>query len=403
MLMGLKMLKGGDLMTDTVPILRDPATIRDRAHQMLSLCQNNALDHFTVDMDKLADIALFVAKVIRKNYPDLKIPYHSRWRHFEHGGIDRWGMVSSQFSDAEKARRAIDLAVSSVLLDAGAGPDWQYKEKETGIKVGRSEGLGIASFHMFCDGLFSSTPDNPYHADAEALAALDTDDLAAAFQVSDANPMTGLAGRVDLLRKLAEALSLAEMTRPGDLFDRVTEGRNTVKAKEILGAILQHFSSIWPGRIEKDGQNLGDVWPHSKINGLVPFHKLSQWLTYSLLEPFEWGGVAVTDLDDLTGLAEYRNGGLFVDGGMLCLKDQTALEQKHAPGDEIIVEWRALTVALLDELRIPVAAQLNIDPAAFPLAKMLEGGSWAAGRKLAYERDPTGEPPLRIISDGTVF
>jgi len=39
----------------------------------------------------------------------------------------------------------------------------------------------------------------------------------------------------------------------------------------------------------------------------MPFHKLSQWLTYSLLEPFEWAGVRIHRLDELTGLPEYRN------------------------------------------------------------------------------------------------
>ena len=55
--------------------------------------------------------------------------------------------------------------------------------------------------------------------------------------------------------------------------------------------------------------------------GWMPFHKLSQWLTYSLLEPFGWAGVAVTDLDELTGLPEYRNGGLLLDTGVLRLRD----------------------------------------------------------------------------------
>ena len=53
----------------------------------------------------------------------------------------------------------------------------------------------------------------------------------------------------------------------------------------------------------------------------MPFHKLSQWLTYSLLEPFEWAGVTVTGLDALTGLPEYRNGGLLLDTGVLRLRD----------------------------------------------------------------------------------
>ena len=52
-------------------------------------------------------------------------------------------------------------------------------------------------------------------------------------------------------------------------------------------------------------------------DSMVPFHKLCQWLTYSLIEPFEAFGIEFVDNYLLTGLAEYRNGGLFVDSGVL--------------------------------------------------------------------------------------
>ena len=38
-----------------------------------------------------------------------------------------------------------------------------------------------------------------------------------------------------------------------------------------------------------------------------------------------------------------------------------------------------------------------------PLASILEGGTWAAGRAIAFARRPDGSPPLKVISDGTVF
>ena len=39
-----------------------------------------------------------------------------------------------------------------------------------------------------------------------------------------------------------------------------------------------------------------------------------------------------------------------------------------------------------------------------PLVKVLEGGTWTAGRKIAKEKRPeTSGPPIVIISDGTVF
>ena len=150
----------------------------------------------------------------------------------------------------------------------------------------------------------------------------------------------------------------------------------------------------------------GDVWRHPYANGsgasegFVPFHKLSQWLAYSLFEPFEWAGIEVTDRDALTGLAEYRNGGLLIDSGVLRLLREDDRNVAWDVGSEIIVEWRALTVSLLDDLARLVRAELNAP--ALPLASILEGGTWAAGREMAM-RLRKGEPPLRVVTDGTIF
>lgn len=405
------------LDADPIAKLRDPATIRARAHMLLTLGREGALRHFSVNLDQLGAVADLVAMVIRGNYPDLHIPYHGRWRHFSYGEVDRWHDLQGRFSNTEDmVRSAIDLAVISVLLDAGAGAQWKFKEPaRTDFEVGRSEGLALASFYMFKNGLFSSDPKTPLRADAGALALLDDRKLAAGFQAGPRNPMAGLEGRIQLVKGLALALTAHPelfgkgIARPGNIFDALAKNKTEVRAKDILTALLTGFATIWPGRIIVRGQNLGDVWTHSQLvfqdetNHLMPFHKLSQWLTYSLLEPFEWAGKKVTGLDELTGLAEYRNGGLFVDTGLLTLNEPDDSEKPHKPSDEIIVEWRALTIALLDELRIPVAERLGLAPESFPLARLLEGGSWHAGRKIAKEKRVSGEPPIKILSDGTVF
>jgi hypothetical protein len=72
------------------------------------------------------------------------------------------------------------------------------------------------------------------------------------------------------------------------------------------------------------------------------------------------------------------------------------------PGDEAVIEWRALTVALIDQLAPRVRQRLGRSAAQLPLASILEGGTWAAGRALA-QRLRGGLPPLQIDSDGTVF
>jgi hypothetical protein len=135
----------------------------------------------------------------------------------------------------------------------------------------------------------------------------------------------------------------------------------------------------------------------------VPFHKLSQWLSYSLIEPLEWAGYRVVEVDGLTGLPEYRNGGLFLDAGVIALKDPGEAARPHPVDSPLVVEWRALTVALLDRVAPLVREKLGLKAEDFPLAKVLEGGTWATGRRLARERRPDGSPPLAVISDGTVF
>jgi hypothetical protein len=139
------------------------------------------------------------------------------------------------------------------------------------------------------------------------------------------------------------------------------------------------------------------------VVGRVPFHKLSQWLTYTLCEPLEESGIRITGSDELTGLAEYRNGGLFVDGGVLVAKHARALTVPHEVWSPLVVEWRALTVALLDRIAVEIRRQLGLRPDQLALAQVLEGGTWRAGRQLARERRPDGSPPIRVHSDGTVF
>jgi hypothetical protein len=154
---------------------------------------------------------------------------------------------------------------------------------------------------------------------------------------------------------------------------------------------------------------LGDCWRHPAVrrtdatDGYMPLHKLSQWLAYSLIEPLQTAGIEVVEIDGLTGLAEYRNGGLFLDMGVLNLADPSYGAGSYAVDSVLVVGWRAMTVALLDRLAPLVRERLGVSAGDFPLARVLEGGSWAAGRRIARELRAEGGPPLSIVSDGTVF
>ncbi len=329
-------------------------------------------------------------------------------------GRNLWAEIAgkAQWRNAQaRARAEFDLAIVSVLLDAGAGPDWKYQDKATGIVTSRSEGLAIASLRMFEAGAFSNDPDDPLRADAEKLSDFTAAQLAAGFQVSEKNPLAGLEGRAALLARLGKTMAAAPESRPGGLFDGIVGDRKDmiIQAPSILSAVLIDLGPIWPGRIMLDGISLGDTWKHPAIkradatNGLVPFHKLSQWLSYSLIEPLQEAGYNISDVNGLTGLAEYRNGGLFVDANVIALRDPAKAMQDNAVDSPLVVEWRALTIALLDKIAPLVRAELGVDEESFPLGCVLEGGTWAAGRLLAKEKRADAGPPIRVISDGTVF
>jgi hypothetical protein len=408
-------------VTDARTLLSTTA-VRDRCGAILAAARAGDSPWFRIHGPALEVVADQVAALTRRRFPTLAVPYHSRWRHFEAGGVDRVsalaaGATGLHREPAERARMRIDLAVVSVLLDAGAGAAWHFDDPDTGQRLGRSEGLAVASLRAFAAGAFSSDPAHPLRVDAAGLARLDAARLAQAFQVDAGNPLVGVAGRLVLLHRLADALAaqpqwFTTAARPGGLFEvlAVQDGalRASVRAHDILDALLRGLGGIWPHGVTLDGVALGDTWRHPRAGGRgitagwVPFHKLSQWLAYSLIEPFEAAGVPVAGLDALTGLAEYRNGGLLVDAGVLVPREPAAFARALPPGHEAVVEWRALTVALLDEVAPRVRERLGAGAAAMPLASVLEGGTWLAGRALAQARRG-GEPPIRIDSDGTVF
>lgn len=406
-----------------IAYLLSARAIRDRCRILFDLACQQQLRHFDCDLSQLERVADYVIQVMVAAYPaPSQVPFHSRWRHFQAAGVSRLAQLEAMLtglSPLQKAQAKFDLVIVSVLLDAGAGA-WQYIEPETNLVLGHSEGLAVASFRMFCNGAFSSAPNQRLQVDAVGLQQLTIETLARGLQVSDANPLIGLAGRLNLLQHLGRELFSASVffgddpPRPGNLvnyFLTISPHRQ-LAAETILRVILAALGNIWTGRLKINSTNLGDVWYHSELEkypsfsaidaGLVPFHKLSQWLTYSLLEPLQELSLEITGLDTLTGLPEYRNGGLCLDLGLLQIKNSAWLQQCHAVDSELIVEWRALTVILLDYIAAAVRAQLGMRAEELPLVKVLQGGTWSAGRKIASKLR-NGVPPLHIESDGTVF
>lgn len=424
-----------EVQAESVEYLQSLQSIRERCERVMELAKKDQVECFTLDLDKLPKVADYVVTLIERDYGPFcketlqKIPPHGRWLHFGPGRVEELIKTVGQ-NDALPA--VLDLFVVAVLLDAGAGDKWKYKVESTGETLNRSEGLAVATFYMFTKGLFSSNPSNPLQVDAEGLAKLTLNDLAAGMQVSETNPLVGLEGRFTLLKKLGQLLNdrqspyfQGEIGRPSNFINFLKlkqSSDGTVSIDVLWEVVIKGFGAVWPPAGAKiDGVPLGDAWEmklDTATNFIVPFHKLSQWLTYSLLLPVtKLSNLKVTGTEKMTGLPEYRNGGLFLDLGVISLKSDALLTGLSRPEaykvdqipafnvhEQTIVEWRALTVCLLDFVAEELRNRIGATKEELTLPMVLEAGTWKAGREISAKLRPTTKnPPISIISDGTVF
>ncbi|KAI0752955.1 hypothetical protein C8Q80DRAFT_1149392 [Daedaleopsis nitida] len=433
--------------SQTAAYLRTLPAIRERCGRVHALAKEGKLEYFEYHPEKEADAAAFCVNIMKRDFGTnfASIPPHGRWRHLDAGLsrveplIEKWKASPNPPDVKETARRLIDLFLVSVLLDAGAGNAWSFKEEASGQSFSRSEGLGVASIIMFEQGFFSGDSSNPYQVDAEGLSRITAQKVASAMQVSDSNPMVGIDGRSSLLINLSKALKASSQyfgtaARPGhiiDFLDSESIAENGTKRVHIFAlwtALIDGLAPIWPAtRTSLGGTSLGDVWPcdalKKSIDGgayqegdeLVPFHKLTGWITYSLIEPIEKIlGWKIEGIEFMTGLPEYRNGGLLLDLGVLSLRpgvldaslypDPSSGIPKLLPSHPAIIEWRAMTVIELDRIANEIRKQLGLSAEQLTLAQVLESATWKGGREIAKQKRPaTGGPPIEIESDGTVF
>ena len=406
--------------SESLRSLLSAGAVREQCHRVGKLAKAGKTQWFSIDESKFDRCVDYVADTCRHNYPDLNIPLHSRWRHFEIADSNLWQHHTGNFDGdpLDLARSAIDLVFISVLLDAGAGGQWCFRDPVSGSELTRSEGLAAASVSLFFDKLAHFDADKGWHIGAEDLFRLDQASLAETFQHSTDNPLLGVEGRLELLHGLARVLQANSAensfySRPGGLIDECLElsrtGNKKVDIAEVLKIILMRFGKMWPSGYQYHNVNLGDCGYHSllasddPLSGIVPFHKLSQWLTYSLVEPLQWAGYNVVNLDSMTGLPEYRNGGLFLDMEVFQAQDEQILDERLSLESESVVEWRALTVYQLDQLAQSLRIKLGLDAEQLPLGSVLQGGSWAAGRRIATQKRSDASPPLNLAIDGTIF
>lgn len=112
-----------------VAYFQSPQAIRDRCRLLLERVLAGESEHFRLDLNRLGSVADYVITTMRAHYPNGEIPFHSRWQHFQVGSGERLARLENRLKDMdplERLRCKWDLAIVSVLLDAGAGSAWKY-------------------------------------------------------------------------------------------------------------------------------------------------------------------------------------------------------------------------------------------------------------------------------------
>ncbi|KAF3015249.1 hypothetical protein G7054_g10684 [Neopestalotiopsis clavispora] len=433
-----------DPVSPDIAYLLSLQAVRERSRLVLQAAKEGSLNSFDYDEPRMTEVANVVIDIIKRDFgPDryAEIPPHGRWQHFNVGGVDRVAALLSQWSSEgcrdklEQTRRLLDLFFVSVLCDAGVGDKWTFTEPDgSGRVYSRSEGTAVASLYMFKAGCFSSNKDKPHSVDSAALQGVTEELFCQQFQITPENPMVGVSSRVKLWNAVGQQLRNGDPQifgaegRPGSMVDYLVASAkepNTLDYTDLWSVLQGVLIPSWPKeRTHLAGNPIGDAWPlkvladragdASEAAAIAPFHKLTQWLGYSLLIPLTRVlGIKVVNDSLGTGLPEYRNGGLFYDLGALKLKPEVLAAGQKASGQSLplysatgdtIVEWRAMTVALLDELHGLVSAHFEKEGVKLNLAQMLEAGSWLGGRELAAKLRPeTKSSPILFEGDGTLF
>jgi hypothetical protein len=376
--------------------LRNPGEVRRRAHALLARARAGNSENFTVNdaaLDAVADALAYAIRQGKHKASGSSADGHARLDMLlgPVGSTDRVEKIEL----VEHARAHVDLAFVTVLLQFEPMVDWVYRDAGTGQVWSGLRGAALASFDAFSAGLFSSDPARPYQVDAAGLRGLNGKALGQQFQTDSRQPSQRFDDRVALLRRIGEILSRQEGIfgpglRPAGLFDSISGAEQhevpptaEVGAHDILITLLMTLSPVWPAENTLGEHRLGDCWrlpaAHGPglTDGWMPLHRLGQALTYALIRAFEHAGVPVRNIEALTPLAESHSSGLLMDLGVL--NPRNAWVASHV-ADPAVVELRALTVALTEELGPRIRSRVHDASSALPLAVLLAPDSWRSAR-----------------------
>ena len=315
------------------------------------------------------------------------------------------------------------------------------------VTYGGPEGLAVSAFRAFVAGAFSADKGHPCRVDASTLRHIDVAAVRAILQGTPQNPVQGLEGRATVLSRLGQLLQAlpgagGANARPCDLVQTLTAASiidTEVQTARLLSELLRKLAPLWPAA-PVQGLPGGDIWLHRwageavgagspadvagpgssssssgnpgssaalkdlGTGGWVPLHAMGQSLLAALALPLQHSGHTLAGLQELTAIADQPTSALLMAAGVVVPRQPRLLSRSLKLGDEAVIECRALTVALFDELTRQVHALLEhgggASPARppgvdLPVARVVQ----ATATVLASG----GAPTLRIEGDGALF
>lgn len=353
----------------TVERLHRLETVRERAWMLLAAVERGESEHFNLSPESVSTVALALASAIRETTPDLRPPLATLWPRLQRdhpAAVERLAASVAGLDGQGRARAGADMALLALVI----APD------------GVEPGLGALAQFFAAGGTTTRPADGPA-LNAPGLRRLLAGDTAVALP-DELRPVLQDPATRQRLETLATGLEQDAETfgadgRFGTLLDRIagparSDGLTAQGMLDRLGPLLDPVAG---STVRIGGSIAGDIWRHplawadDRSRELVPFHCLLQSLVLDLVEPLAEAGIKLDGLEELTVPATRRLAADILRLGLVNPRHAAVARLRHPPGSDIVVELRALSIALADRLVDRLRQELNLTVRDLPAVRIV--------------------------------
>ena len=355
--------------------------IRERVWMLLAAAERGQSDHFLLSPEAVNTVALALAKAIREAPEASGAPTAAAspalanlWqalRQHRPAALEVLGRAVAGADAVARAKSGADLAVlHRVMEPAGLPPE--------------AGALNAVVRFFAAGGCTAGSPGAPVldapglrrtlAGDGDLPLPAELGDLLAdgarrqrleqlAEGLEKAPDVFGIEGRFGNL--LDPLLATASRSTPADGTTVPLAGGGGLAVQTVVDTPAPVIDPIVASTVSIGGRLCGDVWRHplawaeDRSRELVPFHALLLALTLDLVEPLQEAGAPIGDLDELPVPAGRALAGQILQLGLVRPRHAAVARLRHPPGSDIVIELRALAVALADRLVDRLRAELG--------------------------------------------